>query len=97
MCWDIFAIKNNLKHYFNDKFQRSKKFNILEKTESSGVGGKLKGGGVGGGDGGWVGGGGLDVSKSLTSRKKVMIKSVFAKKRNKTKQSTPDPTPMVSS
>lgn len=86
MCWDIFAIKNNLKHYFDDKFQRSKKnVNILEKTESSGVGGKLKGGG------------GLDVSKSLTSRKKVMIKSVFAKKRNKTKQSAPDPTPMVSS
>lgn len=45
MCWDIFAIKNNPKHYFDDKFQRSKNVNILEKTESSGVGGKLKGGG----------------------------------------------------
>lgn len=43
MCWDIFPIINNLKHYFDDKFQRSKKnVNILEKTESSGVGGKLK-------------------------------------------------------
>lgn len=60
----------NVLGYFNDKFQRSKNFNILEKTESSGVEGKLKGR--------------LDLSKSLTSRKKVMIKSVFAKmKQNK--------------
>lgn len=42
VCWNIFAIINNLKHYFDDKFQRSKNVNILEKTESSGIGGKLK-------------------------------------------------------
>lgn len=34
VCWDIFAIINNLKHYFDDKFQRSKNVNILEKLKA---------------------------------------------------------------
>lgn len=68
VCWDIFPIINNLKHYFDDKFQRSKNVNILEKLKAvaSEANWKKKG---------------LDLPKSLTSRKKVMIKSVFAKKK----------------
>lgn len=34
VCWNIFAIINNLKHYFDDKFQRSKNVNILEKLKA---------------------------------------------------------------
>lgn len=37
VCWDIFPIINNLKHYFDDnadKFQRSKNVNILEKLKA---------------------------------------------------------------
>lgn len=34
VCWDIFAIINNLKHNFDDKFQRSKNANILEKLKA---------------------------------------------------------------
>lgn len=82
ICWDIFAIKNNLKHYFDDQLLRSKNVNILEKKPESS--GKLKGGGGG-------------LIPKFDKQKKVMIKPVFANKRNKTKQSAPDPTPMVSS
>lgn len=32
VCWNIFAIINNLKHYFDDKLLRSKNVNILEKN-----------------------------------------------------------------
>lgn len=66
-CWDIFPIINNLKRYFDDKFQRSKNVNILEKLKAVASEANWKKG--------------LDLSKSLTSRKKVMIKSVFAKKK----------------
>lgn len=34
VCWDIFPIINNLKRYFDDKFQRSKNVNILEKLKA---------------------------------------------------------------
>lgn len=43
VCWNIFVIINNLKYYFDVKFQCFKNVNILEKIESSGIGGKLKG------------------------------------------------------
>lgn len=50
MCWDwfFFLIGHLLnKHYSEDKFKRYKNVNISKtETESSGVGSKLKGGGV---------------------------------------------------
>lgn len=33
VCWDIFFILNNLKYYFDDKFQCFKNVNILEKLK----------------------------------------------------------------